>query len=162
MGNGCYSVRTSRWEYVSHASTVTTCLTLYSDTPWDEPTDCSPEFCRYLSGEIFNETPWTNFSTNALCTLTLPSHDSDQPLCSSDLWHVDPGSGKTHDHVRDLFTSLVYKVSSNSGGKAWLFTPIRPSQLATRGVHALAEQLTQSLRDNGDLIYANPDVSGAG
>lgn len=47
---------------------LTSCL----DTPWDEPTDRSPEFCRYLSGEIFNEEPWTKFGTNALCTSIHP------------------------------------------------------------------------------------------
>ena len=161
MGHGCHPVRTSRREYVSHVSTVGMFLTLCSDTPWDEPTERSPEFCRYLSGEIFNEEPWTNFSTNALCTLTLRLlWRRPNLLYSSDLWHVDPGIREAHDHVRNLCTSLVCKVSRNSDGKLSL-TPIRPSQLATRGVHALAEQLSQSLRENGDLMYANPDISGA-
>lgn len=161
MGHGCHPVRTSRREYVSHVSTVRMFLTLCSDTPWDEPTERSPEFCRYLSGEIFNEEPWTNFSTNALCTLTLRLlWRRPNLLYSSDLWHVDPGIREAHDHVRNLCTSLVCKVSRNSDGKLSL-TPIRPSQLATRGVHALAEQLSQSLRENGDLMYANPDISGA-
>ncbi|KAF8556043.1 CAMK CAMKL CHK1 protein kinase [Imleria badia] len=104
---------------------------LGGNTPWDEPTDRSPEFCRYLSGEIFNEAPWTNFSTNALSL-----------ICG--MLTLESGKRMTMSEIC---------------GHPW-FT--RPSQLATRGVHALAEQLTQSLRDNGDLIYANPDVSGAG
>jgi len=40
---------------------------LLSDTPWDEPTKRSPEFCRFLSGQIFRESPWKNLSQDALC-----------------------------------------------------------------------------------------------
>lgn len=32
------------------------------DTPWDEPTDRSPEYCRYLTHEIFRDAPWTKLS----------------------------------------------------------------------------------------------------
>ncbi|KAJ7110723.1 kinase-like domain-containing protein [Mycena crocata] len=39
---------------------------LAGNTPWDEPTAKSPEFCRYLSGEIFMEQPWCRFSAEAL------------------------------------------------------------------------------------------------
>lgn len=38
------------------------------DTPWDEPTQHSPEFYRYLSGEIYQEEPWNRFSSEALCS----------------------------------------------------------------------------------------------
>ncbi len=37
------------------------------DTPWDEPTVHSPEFCRYVSGSIFAEHPWRRLDPNALC-----------------------------------------------------------------------------------------------
>jgi serine/threonine-protein kinase Chk1 len=36
---------------------------------------------------------------------------------------------------------------------------IRPSQLAKQGVVALADHLTESLRVNGDLKYAMPDIA---
>ncbi|KAJ7493843.1 kinase-like domain-containing protein [Mycena latifolia] len=39
---------------------------LAGNTPWDEPTQHSPEFNRYLSGEIFQEQPWSRFSAEAL------------------------------------------------------------------------------------------------
>ncbi|KAJ7651929.1 CAMK/CAMKL/CHK1 protein kinase [Mycena rosella] len=39
---------------------------LAGNTPWDEPTQHSPEFMRYLSGEIFQELPWSRFSGEAL------------------------------------------------------------------------------------------------
>ncbi|KAF8959862.1 kinase-like domain-containing protein [Flammula alnicola] len=32
---------------------------LVGNTPWDEPTASSPEFCRYVSGSIFVEKPWS-------------------------------------------------------------------------------------------------------
>ncbi|KAF8439085.1 kinase-like domain-containing protein [Boletus edulis BED1] len=104
---------------------------LGGNTPWDEPTDRSPEFHRYLSGEIFNEAPWTNFSTNALSL-----------ICGM----------LTLEPEKRMIMPEIY-------AHPWL---ARPSQLASRGVYELAEQLTQSLRDNGDLMYANPDISGAG
>jgi serine/threonine-protein kinase Chk1 len=37
------------------------------DTPWDEPTQHSPEFRRYLSGEIFHESPWNRLGSDAQC-----------------------------------------------------------------------------------------------
>lgn len=36
------------------------------DTPWDEPTINSPEFCRYVSGTVFTEHPWQRLSTLVL------------------------------------------------------------------------------------------------
>ncbi|KAN0084367.1 Protein kinase-like domain containing protein [Tylopilus felleus] len=101
---------------------------LAGNTPWDEPTDRSLEFCRYLSGEIFNEAPWTRFGTNALSL-----------ICSM----------LTIEAENRITMSEIY-------AHHWV---IRPSQLATRGLQALVEQLTQSLRDNGDLMYADPDLS---
>ncbi|KAI6153067.1 kinase-like domain-containing protein [Pisolithus tinctorius] len=73
---------------------------LAGNTPWDEPTERSPEFCRYLSGEIFNEDPWNRLGESAL----------------------------------SLICGLLTIEPSNR----------IPSQLASRGVQALAEQLTQA------------------
>ncbi|KAF7344003.1 Protein kinase domain-containing protein [Mycena venus] len=42
---------------------------LAGNTPWDEPTQHSPEFSRYLSGEIFQEEPWNRFNSEALSLL---------------------------------------------------------------------------------------------
>ncbi|KAF9445891.1 CAMK/CAMKL/CHK1 protein kinase [Macrolepiota fuliginosa MF-IS2] len=39
---------------------------LLGNTPWDEPTIHSPEFCKYASGSIFSEQPWFRLSTSAL------------------------------------------------------------------------------------------------
>jgi hypothetical protein len=40
---------------------------LPTDTPWDEPTKKSPEFCRYVSGEIYSEDPWNRLGSTVLC-----------------------------------------------------------------------------------------------
>ncbi|KAH7884179.1 kinase-like domain-containing protein [Phlebopus sp. FC_14] len=101
---------------------------LAGNTPWDEPTERSPEFCRYLSGEIFNEDPWNRLQDSVLSL-----------ICG--LLTVEPEKRMT---LADVYAH------------PWC---TRPSQLASRGVQALAEQLTKSLRDNGDLIYANADGS---
>ena len=42
-------------------------LYLIADTPWDEPTQQSPEYSRYVSGEIFNEQPWNRMGEVTLC-----------------------------------------------------------------------------------------------
>ncbi|KAE9394336.1 CAMK/CAMKL/CHK1 protein kinase [Gymnopus androsaceus JB14] len=36
------------------------------NTPWDEPTKHSPEYCAYKSGEIFHHGPWNRFGRDAL------------------------------------------------------------------------------------------------
>ncbi|KAL1939250.1 hypothetical protein VTO73DRAFT_10053 [Trametes versicolor] len=40
------------------------------NTPWDEPTRGSHEFVQYLTGECFNDEPWTSFSENLLSLIT--------------------------------------------------------------------------------------------
>lgn len=37
------------------------------DTPWDMPTNNSPEFEAYLSGELLKHDPWTRLGSSALC-----------------------------------------------------------------------------------------------
>lgn len=37
------------------------------DTPWDEPTQRSREYSRYLTGEAFNDAPWNRMGQNTLC-----------------------------------------------------------------------------------------------
>ncbi|KAI0916514.1 hypothetical protein AcV5_002985 [Taiwanofungus camphoratus] len=43
---------------------------LCGTTPWDEPTQHSTEFARYLTGECFNFEPWSRFSENVLSLIT--------------------------------------------------------------------------------------------
>ncbi|KZS90129.1 Pkinase-domain-containing protein [Sistotremastrum niveocremeum HHB9708] len=40
------------------------------NTPWDEPTTHSPEFRRYLSGEIWREEPWTRVTGDRKSLIT--------------------------------------------------------------------------------------------
>jgi serine/threonine-protein kinase Chk1 len=40
-------------------------LTVVIDTPWDEPSEKSPEFMAYLSGEILEYDPWTRIRGQA-------------------------------------------------------------------------------------------------
>lgn len=51
-----------------------TSLNSVLDTPWDEPTTRSPEFCRYVSGEILREDPWNRLGQNALCMFAAARH----------------------------------------------------------------------------------------
>ncbi|KAJ7741771.1 kinase-like domain-containing protein [Mycena maculata] len=101
---------------------------LAGNTPWDEPTQNSPEFMRYLSGEIFQEEPWNRFSSEALSLI-------------QGLLTIDP---------RERFTL------EDAFQHPWC---IRPSQLAKQGPTSLAQALTQSLRDTGDLDLAAPNLN---
>ncbi|KAJ7321709.1 kinase-like domain-containing protein [Mycena albidolilacea] len=100
---------------------------LAGNTPWDEPTQHSPEFYRYLSGEIFQEDPWNRFSSEALSLL-------------QGLLTIDP---------RERFTL------EDAFQHPWC---IRPSQLAKQGAASLAQALTESLRNAGDLDLASPEL----
>jgi serine/threonine-protein kinase Chk1 len=50
---------------------------LGTDTPWDEPTERSPEFCRYVTGKIFHENPWNRFGESVLSAFLLLSPDKE-------------------------------------------------------------------------------------
>jgi len=43
---------------------------LAGNTPWDEPSGNSPEFRRYVNGQIFGEAPWNRISTEAMSLIT--------------------------------------------------------------------------------------------
>ncbi|KAJ7117208.1 kinase-like domain-containing protein [Mycena crocata] len=101
---------------------------LAGNTPWDEPTQKSPEFRRYSSSEIFIEQPWCRFSAEALSLL-------------QGLLTIDPRERFTLD---DAFQH------------PWC---MRPSQLAKQGPASLAQALTESLRDAGDMDMAAPDLN---
>jgi serine/threonine-protein kinase Chk1 len=40
------------------------------DTPWDEPSESSPEYMAYLTGELLNFDPWTRIQGPARCEYT--------------------------------------------------------------------------------------------
>ncbi|KAL0953478.1 hypothetical protein HGRIS_004708 [Hohenbuehelia grisea] len=101
---------------------------LAGNTPWDEPTIKSPEFVRYVSGQIFGDAPWNRLNENALSLIR-------------GMLTIDPSRRLTLSDVRQ---------------HPWV---MRPSQLEGRGAHELAEMLTQSLRMNGDMGYAAPDLA---
>ncbi|KAF8992327.1 kinase-like domain-containing protein [Cyathus striatus] len=94
------------------------------NTPWDQPTLHSPEFCYYVSGSIFHDDPWNRTSETALSSLVFIA----RPFLP-----------------RTIHLSL-------------LTYDTRPSQLANQP-RALADKLTASLRANGNLGLAAPDLS---
>ena len=47
---------------------------LVGNTPWDEPTQRSPEYHAYLSGELLRMDPWTRISMDALSLLRRMMH----------------------------------------------------------------------------------------
>ncbi|OJA13780.1 hypothetical protein AZE42_07455 [Rhizopogon vesiculosus] len=103
---------------------------LTGSTPWDQPTDQSPEFLRYISGEIFDEEPWNRIGEKALSL-----------ICG--LLTIEP---EKRMKLPEVFAH------------SWF---MRPSQIGKQGAVALADHLTQSLRANGDLNYAMPDLTNS-
>lgn len=101
---------------------------LVGNTPWDQSTAQSLEFCQYTTGEIFTEPPWNRLETEALSL-----------ICG--LLTIEPKKRLT---LAEVFAH------------PWC---TRPSQIAKQGVVALADHLTESLRVNGDLKYAMPDIA---
>ncbi|OWZ66266.1 hypothetical protein AYX14_02491 [Cryptococcus neoformans] len=61
---------------------------LVGNTPWDEPSESSPEFCAYRTGELFNYDPWTRIRGQALDILKgLLCIDPQQRLTISGIKH---------------------------------------------------------------------------
>ncbi|KAF8625648.1 hypothetical protein AX15_005269 [Amanita polypyramis BW_CC] len=119
---------------------------LGGNTPWDEPTRRSPEFRRYLSGDVFGDAPWNRMSEMAICEYNvLESPDwrwayflGKAIICG--MLAVDPQERMS---IADIYQH------------PWCS---RPSQLANESPFTLADKLTQSLRQNGDLELASPDL----
>ena len=138
------------------------------DTPWDSPTKRSPEFSRYLSGEIFDELPWRKFSAEALCAAFLfhQRRKKDLTFCFPALvcgmLTVDPRDRFT---LPDVFQHPWCLRYFNSSGHHLLYshrlTDCRPSQLANQGFARLADKLTESIRENGDLGLATPNFTAS-
>lgn len=120
-------------------------LIFLSDTPWDRSTAQSLEFYQYTTGEIFNEPPWNRLETQALCkwdyALLYQCALICPPALICGLLTIEPKDRLT---LAEVFAH------------PWC---TRPSQIAKQGVVALADHLTESLRVNGDLKYAMPDIA---
>ncbi|GAA5878016.1 hypothetical protein JCM3774_005981 [Rhodotorula dairenensis] len=97
---------------------------LFGNTPWDEPTQNSPEFCAFLDGSIFAHDPWRRLgspdeSAVSQLVLTILTVDPSQRPRLKDIermdWYLqsnslfDPISGLVTDPtelVRRLMTTL--------------------------------------------------------
>ncbi|VDB92366.1 unnamed protein product [Peniophora sp. CBMAI 1063] len=100
---------------------------LAGNTPWDEPTQYSREFSRYLSGAYIEDDPWSRISDSALSLIQnmLTIDPRDRPR----LWQL-------REHP-------------------WIMPQ---SQLAGVSDADRAMMLTQGLRNNGDLDFADPGL----
>jgi serine/threonine-protein kinase Chk1 len=72
---------------------------------------------------------------------------------------IDPAKRMTLNDVH-AHTWVMRQVFFNSSHLLPSLPLHRPSQLASRGVVELAEKLTESLRQTGDLELANPVLKG--
>ncbi|KAF9647634.1 Pkinase-domain-containing protein [Thelephora ganbajun] len=98
---------------------------LVGNTPWDEPSENSFEFCAYVNGQIFDKDPWNRLSSTVLSLIR-------------QMLDINPDERLT---IAGAFQH------------PWVS---RASQVANQGLVALAQRLTQSLRNAGDLEIATP------
>ena len=119
----------------------------------------------YLTGEIFDEDPWNRLGENALCRLNkngLRRHRSSTSPSSAlirGLLEVDPNERMTLDEAWEHPWCRRYALSLYRIPLHLLIQTRRTSQLASQGPQMLADKITQSLRDNGDMDLAAPDFS---
>ena len=118
----------------------------------------------YLTGEIFDEDPWNRLGENALCRLNKSgprrrrSSTSPSALIRG-LLEVDPNERMTLDEAWEHPWCRRYALSLHYISLHLLIHTRRTSQLASQGPQMLADKITQSLRDNGDMDLAAPDFS---
>lgn len=130
-----------------------------TDTPWDEPTENSPEFGRYLEGIIFQDAPWHNFSEQLLCTLQcllVFCVCSAQVPHSAAYWTLKYRPATTTHHRSGNAASLVCTVSHLWSHFPPAYDFRSPSQLPNNPI-GLATRLTQPIWDGGDMDIASPD-----
>jgi serine/threonine-protein kinase Chk1 len=78
---------------------------LSSDTPWDEPSDNSPEYKAYLTGELLQYDPWTRIRGQARCESEPSLHveekgeRTDKPAVLLGMLTIDPNSRLTMDGI---------------------------------------------------------------
>ena len=87
-------------------------LIVLQDTPWDEPSSHSIEFLRYMSGEIFSDSPWNRIGQQALCIFFLSCENFILNSSPPSFNHGDFGckSGGTYETSRHNVPSLVCEV----------------------------------------------------
>lgn len=82
------------------------------NTPWDEPTQHSPEFLRYMSEAIFQEAPWNRIGSDALSLicgmLTIDPNERmtladvfQHPWCMRPSQLADQGTGTLADKLTE-------------------------------------------------------------
>lgn len=69
MGCRCHPIYHDRWECVGpSAAKKELCLIHLEDTPWDEPTERSYEFGRYVAGSFIDDAPWNRIPAPVFCS----------------------------------------------------------------------------------------------
>ncbi|KAK1223365.1 Chk1 protein kinase [Marasmius sp. AFHP31] len=86
---------------------------LAGNTPWDEATTASPEFCAYIDGSIFHEDPWNRFGDSALSLIRgLLNIDSKERLtiaqAAQHSWCIRPSQ-----LARQSSAALAQKLTEN-------------------------------------------------
>ncbi|KAF8632479.1 hypothetical protein AX17_004829 [Amanita inopinata Kibby_2008] len=90
---------------------------LAGNTPWDEPTKRSPEFRRYLTGDIFNDIPWNRIGQTALSLICgMLAIDPEERVSLADVfqhpWCIRP-SQLENEGVATLADKLTESLRKN-------------------------------------------------
>lgn len=137
MGNGRRSVHPASRKCVLDLNSLL-CFAHPVDTPWDEPSEDSPEFRAYMTGELLQYDPWTRIKGQAKGE-SFKARKTEHGLTVSAILlamlTIDPNHRITIDGINK---------------HPWSMTP---SQLRRE---QMAEALTQGLRQTGMMAYADP------
>ncbi|KAK7047155.1 Chk1 protein kinase [Paramarasmius palmivorus] len=123
---------------------------LAGNTPWDEASTASPEYCDYLSGTIFQQDPWNRFGSDALSLLQgLLAVDPRERFTISDAgqhrWCMRPSQ-----LARQSAAILAEKLTENlrMNGDMGYAAPVisgEPHEVDMDGDQVMHSQFTQSL-----------------
>ncbi|KAI3603780.1 camk camkl chk1 protein kinase [Moniliophthora roreri] len=123
---------------------------LAGNTPWDEASTVSPEFCEYLSGAIFEQEPWNRFGFDALTLLRgLLAIDPNERLTIAEAGR-HPWCTRPSQLARQSAAALADKLTENLriNGDMGYAAPILSGQMHEvdkDGDQVMHSQFTQSL-----------------
>ncbi|KIJ56439.1 hypothetical protein M422DRAFT_23706 [Sphaerobolus stellatus SS14] len=132
---------------------------LCGNTPWDQPTEDSPEYARFLSGRILHEDPWNRIPQDAMCKsnnltdhsgIELAEHltralrvNGDMELAEPNLTAMSSNEGGTEEmlfsqHAASQFTQSLQLFSQTQNGTRYcphltrFYGTISPADLMDR------------------------------
>ena len=121
---------------------------LVGNTPWDLPTDASPEYAAYLTGELFRHDPWTRLTRDQLCASDSAVDKADAAALLTKMLNPDPNARYTLQQVKKH--RWVQRSNWLLGSKGECEHP-----------HHLAQALLQNLQRHGHIEIPTAEEDAA-